>query len=239
MNKITTLYRLNRYIAMCGVCSRRKADSLIKNGDIKINGKTVQELGYKVRTNDSVTFNGKHIKIEKKRYILLNKPKDYITTMKDEKGRKTVVTLIKNSYRERLVPVGRLDRNTTGLLLFTNDGDLARTMSHPKFGVKKTYNIEIEKDLSLEHFEKIKSGVVLDDGVALIDEINYLDKKNKISIQLHIGRNRIIRRIFEHFNYKVLKLDRTQFSIFTKKNLQIGKWRKITSHELNEIKSIT
>ena len=224
---------------MCGVCSRRKADLLIKNGDIKINGKVVQELGYKVNTNDFVTFNGKQIKIEKKRYILLNKPRDYITTMSDERGRKTVVTLIKNSYKERLVPVGRLDRNTTGLLLFTNDGDLTRTMSHPRFMVKKTYNIEIEKDLSPEHFEIIKSGVVLDDGVASIDEIKYLDKKNKISIQLHIGRNRIIRRIFEHFNYKVLKLDRTQFSIFTKKNLQIGKWRKVTSHELNQIKSLT
>ena len=126
--------------------------------------------------------------------------------MSDERGKKTVVTLIKNSYKERLVPVGRLDRNTTGLLLFTNDGDLARTMSHPRFMVKKTYNIEIEKDLSPEHFEIIKSGVVLDDGVVFIDEIKYLDKKNKISIQLHIGRNRIIRRIFEHFNYKVLKL---------------------------------
>tara|TARA_B100000963_G_C22613541_1_gene666106 strand:- start:1652 stop:2371 length:720 start_codon:yes stop_codon:yes gene_type:complete len=239
MNKITTLYRINRYIAMCGVCSRRKADSLIKNGDIKINGKVVQELGYKINRNDHVTFNGKLIKIEKKRYILLNKPKDFITTMSDERGRKTVITLIKNSCKERLVPVGRLDRNTTGLLLFTNDGDLAKKMSHPRFGVKKTYNVEIDKDLSLEHFEKIKSGVMLDDGVALIDKITYLEKKNKITIQLHIGRNRIIRRIFEHFNYKVLKLDRIQFSIFTKKNLQIGKWRKITSDELKEIKSIS
>ena len=159
--------------------------------------------------------------------------------MSDERGRKTVITLIKNSCKERLVPVGRLDRNTTGLLLFTNDGDLAKKMSHPRFGVKKTYNVEIDKDLSLEHFEKIKSGVMLDDGVALIDKITYLEKKNKITIQLHIGRNRIIRRIFEHFNYKVLKLDRIQFSIFTKKNLQIGKWRKITSDELKEIKSIS
>ena len=239
MKKENPSIRVNRFIAMCGICSRRKADLLIENGRVKINGNTISALGTKVSDKDVVEVDGKKISIEKKRYILLNKPKGYITTMSDERGRKTVLSLIQDSYKERLVPVGRLDRNTTGLLLFTNDGLLAKKLMHPKYQIKKIYNVELNRDLCKQDFDAIMNNLTLSDGVVIVDSLEYCGSNNKLRIEIHIGRNRIIRRIFEHLGYNVEKLDRVEYACLSKKNLLLGKWRVLTNFELKELSRIS
>lgn len=227
------LIRINRFIAMCGVCSRRKADNLINDGKISVNNTIVHEVGVKVSIEDVVCFNGKQIFPEKKRYILLNKPSGYITTTNDEKGRKTVMLLIQDSFKERLVPVGRLDKETTGLLLFTNDGILAKKMMHPKYLVKKVYDVCLNRNVLDKDIESIRQGIVLEDGLVHVDKIEYINNSSKnVRIKIHVGKNRIVRRIFEFFNYRVLKLDRIAYASLTKKKLSTGKWRVLTKSEL-------
>lgn len=230
--------RLNKYLAHCGIAARRKADELIANGSVKVNGKIVREMGYKVMPGDEVRFKGKLITPEEKVYILINKPKDFITTAEDEKGRKTILQLIEGATEERVYPVGRLDRNTTGVLLLTNDGELAQRLSHPSFGVKKVYAVELDKPLSSQHIKMIAEGVELEDGVAMVDDIAYADAKNKkvIGIMLHVGKNRIVRRIFEHLGYEVVRLDRTLYAGLDKKNLERGKWRFLSEKEITNLK---
>ena len=230
--------RLNRFIAMCGICSRRKADLLIESGQISINKKIITSLGEKVNSTDNVFLNGKEINMEHRQYLLLNKPKDYITTVKDNKGRKTVMMLIKNACDERLFPVGRLDKNTTGLLLFTNDGELAKKLSHPSHEIKKTYHVTLNKNMPENILIKIQKGLNLDDGFVKVDSISYIENNHKkIKLAIHSGKNRIIRRIFEFLNYTVIKLDRVEYSFLTKNKLQIGNWRFLTEIELKLLKS--
>jgi 23S rRNA pseudouridine2605 synthase len=229
--------RLNRFIAMCGVCSRRKADLLIESGQISINKKIITSLGEKVNNTDNVYLNGKKINIENRQYLLLNKPKDHITTVKDNKGRKTVMMLIENACDERLFPVGRLDKNTTGLLLFTNDGELAKKLSHPRYEIKKIYHVTLNKNMPKNILIKIQKGLNLDDGFVKVDSISYIENNHKkIELAIHSGKNRIIRRIFEFLNYTVMKLDRVEYSFLTKNKLQIGNWRFLTQKELKELK---
>ena len=232
--------RINRFIAMCGVCSRRKAEDLIKDGQISINNKIIDQLGIKVSSEDVVCFNGKQISPEKKRYILLNKPSGYITTMNDEKGRETVMMLIQDACRERLVPVGRLDRETTGLLLFTNDGQLAKKLSHPKYNITKTYNVTLDRNIKPNVIHKIQGGVNLNDGFVKVDTINYIgNSQRELKIKIHSGKNRIIRRIFEFLNYSVIKLDRVGFSFLTKKKMRLHDWRFLTKREVELLKKTT
>ena len=232
-----SLIRLNKYIANAGVCSRREADTLIRNGEITVNGKVVNELGYKVRSDDKVKYKGKLLKPEKLVYILLNKPKDFITTTHDPKNRKTVMHLVAKATGERIYPVGRLDRNTTGLLLLTNDGDLAKKLAHPSHMVKKLYEVEIDKPISEEDFHKIVEGITLEDGPVQVDQIAIVnDKRTNLGLEIHIGKNRIVRRIFEHLGYKVEKLDRVMYAGLTKKDLPRGKWRYLTSREIIQLK---
>jgi 23S rRNA pseudouridine2605 synthase len=230
--------RLNKYIANSGVCSRREADQLILEGTVKINGVVVTELGYKVKPGDSVKYNNKVLNPEKSVYVLLNKPKDFITTMDDENERKTVMQLIANSTKERIYPVGRLDRNTTGLLLFTNDGELAQKLTHPSNKVKKIYEVELDKPITAEDFDKIADGKIhLFDGPVKVDEIAIISPSKKvIGIEIHEGRNRIVRRIFESLGYEVQKLDRVMYAGLTKKNITRGSWRYLTATEVNKIK---
>lgn len=230
--------RLNKYIANSGICSRREADQLITEGTIKVNGVVVTELGYKVKPEDSVKYNNKVLKPEKFAYVLLNKPKDFITTMDDENERKTVMQLVANATNERIYPVGRLDRNTTGLLLFTNDGELAQKLTHPSNKVKKIYEVELDKPLTAEDFDKIADGKIhLFDGPVKVDEIAIISPSKKmIGIEIHEGRNRIVRRIFESLGYDVLKLDRVMYAGLTKKNVSRGSWRYLTATEVNKIK---
>lgn len=234
MNTKNKLIRLNKYIANSGVCSRRDADLYISTGIVKVNNEIVTTLGKKVNITDIVTFDGKTIIPEKKSYILLNKPKGFITTTRDEKNRKTVMNLIKNATTSRVVPVGRLDRNTTGLLLFSNDGTLAKKLTHPRHNIKKLYEVILNKKVSFEDFEKIKKGIELDDGFIKVDKLNYvLNKpKNYIGIEIHSGKNRIVRRIFEYLGYEVFSLDRVVFANLTKKNLPRGTWRELTKQEI-------
>jgi 23S rRNA pseudouridine2605 synthase len=205
--------RINKFLAQGGTCSRREAEKFITAGAVVINGKVVTDLSYRVSPSDLVKFNGQTIRGEKKKYVLLNKPKDFITTTSDDLGRKTVMQLVENACSERIYPVGRLDRNTTGLLLFTNDGDLAKKLAHPKHGVRKIYHVTLDKKLAKHHFNAIVSGLTLDDGPANIDELSYIDgsSHNQVGIELHIGRNRIVRRIFESLGYEVMHLDRVVF----------------------------
>ena len=232
-----TTIRLNRYIANSGVCSRREADRLIADGQIKVNKEIVTEMGYQVQPKDKVYLNGKLLSREELNYILLNKPKDYITTMDDPHGRKTVMDLVKNAGKERIYPVGRLDRNTTGLLLFTNDGELAKKLSHPSYQIKKIYQVDLNKPITTEDFERIKEGVELEDGKAIVDEVAILSKDKQIlGLEIHIGRNRIVRRIFEHLGYDVVRLDRVMFGSLTKKDLPRGKWRKLDEKEVLMLK---
>ena len=232
--------RLNKYISNAGICSRREADELISTGVISVNGNIITTLGYKVKPGDVVRYNDARLKSEKPVYLLLNKPKDYITTVDDPQNRQTVMSLIKNACKERVYPVGRLDRNTTGLLLFTNDGDLADKLTHPSFEVQKVYEVHLDKNLKNEHFEEIGKGVALEDGVIRPDEISYSpDSKSIIGIELHSGRNRIVRRIFEHFGYRINKLDRVLYAGLTKKDLPRGKFRFLTDIELANLKMIT
>lgn len=226
--------RLNRFIAHSGICSRRDADKYITAGLVSVNGKIVTELGVKVKMSDEIRFDGKKLNAEKKVYLLLNKPKDYVTTTEDPYAKQTVMELIKNACDERIYPVGRLDKSTTGVLLFTNDGDLSDRLTHPSNNVKKIYQVSLDKPLTKNHLLQIADGVELEDGMIAADAISYIDSlsKNEIGIEIHSGRNRIVRRIFEHLGYRVRKLDRVFFAGLTKKNIPRGKWRFLSQKEV-------
>lgn len=230
--------RLNRYLANAGVCSRREADEYIAVGLVKINGKVVTELGTKVFPGDVVKYNDEMIRQESKVYILLNKPKDYITTTDDEKGRRTILELIRGACKERVLPVGRLDRNTTGIILLTNDGELAAKITHPRFNKKKIYHVFLDKKVKLEDIKALEHGVELEDGFIKADAISYVDPadKSQVGVEVHSGKNRIVRRMFEHFEYKIIKLDRVYFAGLTKKGLPRGRWRFLTSDEVSRLK---
>lgn len=232
--------RLNKFIANCGVCSRREADELISSGRIKVNGKTVDTLGSKVQRSDKVSLDGQSLNISEKSYIILNKPKDHITTTNDPKGRKTVMDLIQDTGSDRLYPVGRLDRNTTGVLLFTNDGLLAQRLIHPKRRIKKIYAATLDKPLKNSDLGKIAEGLELEDGWMKVDQIAYVDPadQTKIGIEIHSGKNRIVRRLFEALDYDVVSLDRVIFAGLDKLKLGKGKWRKLTDKELKRLKSV-
>ena len=232
--------RLNRFLSNSGVCSRREADTFIQSGCVTVNGKIMDELGSKVSLNDDVRFNGKQLTPERKVYLLLNKPKGFVSTTDDPQERKTVMDLIENACPERVYPVGRLDKDTTGLLLFTNDGDLAKKLTHPGHSRKKIYQVSLDKPLTKNDLLEIARGVTLDDGFIAADSINYLDEtdKREIGIEIHSGQNRVVRRIFAHFGYEVQKLDRVYFAGLTKKNLPRGKWRLLTQIEINQLKMI-
>jgi len=231
------LIRLNKFISNAGVCSRREADKLIEAGEISVNGKVITELGYKVLKGDTVKHNDKVLKREKMVYVLLNKPKDFITTTNDPEDRRTVMQLVANACEERIYPVGRLDRNTTGLILLTNDGDLAKKLSHPSHKVKKLYQVDVDKPVTDEDFLKIQAGVTLDDGVAKVDELAFVTPENtSLGLEIHIGRNRIVRRIFESLGYEVIKLDRVMYAGLTKLDLPRGTWRYLTEKEVVKLK---
>jgi len=232
--------RLNKYISNSGVCSRREADTYIEHGSVEVNGKLVTEMGYKVQTDDIVRFDGTSITPEQKKYVLLNKPKNYITTMDDERGRKTVMELVANATKERIYPVGRLDRNTTGLLLFTNDGEMAKKLTHPKHNVRKLYHATLDNKLALKDLEKLRGEVIIEGKKVFIDAVSYVDgePKTEIGIEIHSGRNRIVRKIFEHVGYKVTKLDRVIFAELTKKNLPRGRWRELTNLEVSKLQML-
>lgn len=233
--------RLNRFIANAGVCSRRKADELIAAGEILLNGQVVTELGTKVKPQeDEVKYKGEVLKLEPIVYLLLNKPKDFITTTDDPQERKTVMDLVKKASRERIYPVGRLDRNTTGLLILTNDGLLADRLAHPRNNISKIYQVELNKPFSQGDFNKMKFGLELEDGFVKPDDISYIagSDKNIVGIQIHSGKNRIVRRMFEHLGYEIEKLDRTVYGTLTKKNLPRGKWRHLTEEELRKLKEL-
>ncbi len=231
--------RLNRYVANAGICSRREADVLIATGVVTVNGKIVTEMGYKVNPTDVVTYGGVPIKNEVKKYLLLNKPKDYITTMDDPEERKTVMELIRKACKERLYPVGRLDRNTTGVLLFTNDGDLTAKLTHPKFNVRKVYHVVLDKRITSEDFRTLSEGIELADGPIKPDAIEYVGEgKSELGVEIHSGRNRIVRRLFEHLGYEVMKLDRVVFAGLTKKDLPRGKHRFLTPKEIDFLKML-
>lgn len=235
------LIRLNRYISNAGICSRRKADELIAAGVVSVNGTVVSELGFRVDpAKDVIRYNGETLKREKMVYVLLNKPKDYITTTDDPQERRTVMQLVEKASRERIYPVGRLDRNTTGLLLMTNDGDLAEKLSHPKNNVTKIYHAELNKSLSQGDLNKISFGLELEDGFIKPDEITYVQgaSKREIGIQIHSGKNRIVRRIFEHLGYEVIKLDRVIYANLTKKDLPRGRWRHLDEKEIIQLKHL-
>ncbi len=237
-SKIQEGVRLNKYIANAGICSRREADTFITTGLVSVNGKIVTELGIKVMPGDEVKFNDEKINPEKKVYILLNKPKDYVTTLDDPEGRRTVMDLIKNACKERVYPVGRLDRNTTGLLLLTNDGELTKKLTHPSYNKKKIYHVEVDQAITREHLKEIANGVELEDGIIIVDAINYVDNlKTEVGIELHSGRNRIVRRIMEHFGYNVKRLDRVYFAGLTKLNLPRGRWRFLSDQEIIRLKT--
>jgi 23S rRNA pseudouridine2605 synthase len=232
--------RLNKFISNSGICSRREADTYIEHGSVRSDGNLVTEMGYKVQPNDDVRFDGTSISPEKKKYVLLNKPKNYITTMDDDRGRKTVMELVSNAANERIYPVGRLDRMTTGLLLFTNDGELAKKLTHPKHDVKKLYHASLDRKLDLKDLQKLRGEVVIEGKKVFIDAISYVEgqTKTEVGIEIHSGRNRIVRKIFEHVGYKVVKLDRVLFAGLTKKNLPRGRWRELTKQELANLQMI-
>jgi len=230
--------RLNKYLANAGVCSRREADNYIESGIVSINGKVVVELGTKVKYGDVVKFNDQTLVPEKKTYILLNKPKDYVTTLDDPHAKKTVIDLIKNGCKERVYPVGRLDKATTGLLLLTNDGELAEFLAHPRNNKKKIYQATLDKPAHEDDLAKLYQGITLEDGKVKADEISFVDPadKREVGIEIHSGRNRIVRRMFEHIGYDVRKLDRVYFAGLTKKNLPRGKWRFLSEKEVVMLK---
>ena len=230
--------RLNKFLANAGVCSRREADEFIQAGVVTVNGEVVTELGTKVMRTDVVKFHDDPVLLEKKVYVLLNKPKDYVTTSDDPQQRKTVMDLVKNACPERIYPVGRLDRNTTGVLLLTNDGDMASKLTHPKFLKKKIYHVYLDRNVTAHDLQQIAEGITLDDGEIKADAIEYADPvdKKQVGIEIHSGKNRIVRRIFESFGYKVLKLDRVQFAGLTKKNLRRGDWRYLTEEEVDRLR---
>jgi 23S rRNA pseudouridine2605 synthase len=230
--------RLNRFIANSGMCSRREADTYIATGCVTVNGEIVSEMGHKVITGDSVSFNGKLLSIEKKVYLLLNKPKGFVTTVEDPHADKTVMDLVQHACFERIYPVGRLDKNTTGLLLFTNDGDLTKRLTHPKYNRKKIYHVHLDQKVTKSHLDEIVNGITLEDGFVAADSVSYADEEDKkqVGIEIHSGKNKIVRRIFEHLGYKVVRLDRVYFCGLTKKNLPRGKWRFLTQDEVNMLK---
>lgn len=230
--------RLNKFLANAGVCSRRDADKYIQAGVVTVNGEIVTELGTKVKRSDEVRFHNEPVSPEKKVYVLLNKPKDYVTTSDDPQKRKTVMELVRNACKERIYPVGRLDRNTTGVLLLTNDGELASKLTHPKFMKKKVYHVYLDRNVTAADMRQIADGITLDDGEIHADAIEYasaVDKK-QVGIEIHSGKNRIVRRIFEALGYHVIKLDRVYFAGLTKKNLRRGQWRYLTQEEVNVLK---
>ena len=235
------LIRLNRYISNAGICSRRKADELISAGVVSVNGEVVSELGYKIDpTKDAIRYNGELLKREKMVYVLLNKPKDYITTTDDPQERRTVMQLVEKASKERIYPIGRLDRNTTGLLLMTNDGDLADKLSHPKNNIVKLYHVELNKSLTQGDLNKISFGLELEDGLIKPDSVSYVQgaTKREVGIQIHSGKNRIVRRIFEHLGYEVVKLDRAVYANLTKKDLPRGRWRYLDEKEVIQLKHL-
>lgn len=232
--------RLNKYIANSGICSRREADKLIEQGLVEVNGAVVTEMGYQVQKSDRVYFDGQPITPEKSVYVLLNKPKGYISTTKDEKARKTVMDLVANASPYRLFPVGRLDRSTTGVILLTNDGHMTKKLTHPSFNIKKIYHIVLDRKLSSEDLQTIAKGVRLEEGVAEVDHISFIEGKprNEVGIEIHIGWNRVVRRIFQKMGYEVESLDRVMFAGLTKKNIKRGHWRILTELEVNNLKML-
>ncbi len=230
--------RLNKYIANAGICSRRQADQYILAGLVSINGKIIDKLGTKVLPGDKVSFNKKIIRDEKKVYILMNKPKDCVTTVDDPAAKFTVMDILGRKFAERVYPVGRLDRNTTGVLLLTNDGELTQKLTHPSYNKKKVYHVFLDKKFTHEAMVKLTKGLVLDDGYIRPDQVNYADNadKSQVGIELHSGKNRIVRRIFEALGYKIVKLDRVYFAGLTKKGLNRGQWRFLTEKEINMLK---
>ena len=227
--------RLNKLISDAGICSRREADKYIASGVVTVNGEVVTELGTKVLRTDTVLFHDQAIKMEKKVYVLLNKPKGYVTTSDDPQNRRTVMDLVTDACRERIYPVGRLDRNTTGVLLLTNDGEIASKLTHPKFLKKKIYHVTLDKAVTAADLRQIAEGINLEDGEVKADTIEYAspDSKKEVGIEIHSGKNRIVRRIFEHLGYNVVKLDRVYFAGLTKKNVKRGDWRYLTEAEVN------
>lgn len=232
--------RLNKFIANSGICSRREADVLITQGLVQVNGKVVTEMGYQVQRTDRVVFDGQSITPEKPIYVLLNKPKGYISTTKDDKARKTVLDLVANASPYRMFPVGRLDRSTTGVILITNDGHLTKKLTHPSFDVRKIYHVTLDRKLSGEDMQAIIDGIRLEEGVAVIDSISFIEgkPKNEVGIEIHIGWNRVIRRIFQRLGYEVESLDRVMFAGLTKKNVKRGHWRILTDLEVNNLKML-
>lgn len=232
--------RLNKYIANSGICSRREADDLITQGLVEVNGKVVNEMGYQVEKTDKVVFDGQNITPEKPVYILLNKPKGYISTTKDDKARKTVMDLVANASPYRVFPVGRLDRSTTGVILLTNDGHMTKKLTHPSFDSKKIYHVTLDKKLTNEDMKLIAEGIRLDEGIAMVDQISFIEgkPKNEIGIEIRIGWNRVIRRIFQRLGYEVEALDRVMFAGMTKKNIKRGHWRILTDLEVNTLKML-
>lgn len=231
--------RLNKFLANAGICSRREADEFITAGVVTVNGTPITELGYKIiPATDKVMFHDQPVKVERKVYILLNKPKDCVTTVEDTHERRTVLDLVKNACSERVYPVGRLDRNTTGVLLITNDGDLTSKLTHPKYDKKKIYQVVLDKELSEADYDKIKAGIVLEDGEIKVDELEFVkdDDRKTVGVEIHSGRNRIVRRIFDSLGYRVMRLDRVYFAGLTKKNLPRGKWRYLSEMEVNMLK---
>lgn len=231
--------RLNKYLAHCGIASRRGADTYIMQGHVTVNGQVVQEMGYKVQEKDVVAFKGKVIKtVDKLVYYLLNKPRNVLTTSSDERGRRTVIDALAGKVTERVYPVGRLDRNTSGLILLTNDGELTKKLSHPSHKVPKVYHVTLDKNLTLRDLETIRGGITLDDGEIKPDSLHFIEgeARREVQIELHSGKNRIVRRIFEHFGYEVVKLDRTYYAGLTKKNLPRGRFRPLTKEEIRMLK---
>ena len=237
-NKVTGEIRLNRFVAQSGLCSRREADDFITAGLVSVNGVIVTELGTKVWPTDVVKFNDERLHGEKNVYLVLNKPKGYVTTLEDDHAEKTVMELVQNACKERIYPVGRLDKNSLGLLLFTNDGDITRQLTHPSLRKKKIYEVALDKPLTRADFEQLAEGITLEDGDIFFDEISYIkDDKKAVGVEIHSGRNRIVRRMFEHLGYKVTKLDRVYYAGLTKKNLKRGAWRFLTSDEVARLKA--
>ncbi len=235
---VDILIRLNKYIANAGICSRREADTYIAKGHVKVNDKIVTEVGTKVSRKDKVKFKNKKVYFEKSVYIVLNKPKGVLTTVSDDRGRKTVIDIIKSKVPERIYPVGRLDKDSTGVLLLTNDGDLTKKLTHPKYNKKKIYHAFLDKELSKEKAEEVVAGAELEDGFMKFDTLAFPDPKNKkdVGIEIHSGRNRIIRRMFSHFGFEVVKLDRVYFAGLTKKDITRGRWRHLTEREVSNLK---
>lgn len=230
--------RINKFIANAGICSRREADKLIEEGLISVNGKVITEFGILVEQNDEVTYKGKRLTSELLVYVLLNKPKNVVTTLKDPHAKLTVMDIVHDACDERIYPVGRLDKLTTGVLLLTNDGDLSKKLTHPKYNVKKIYHVFLDKPVQKNHLAEIEKGITLEDGLIKADAISYVeDRKTEIGIEIHSGRNRIVRRIFEHLGYKVEKLDRVYFAGLTKKSLPRGRWRYLSEKEVKLLKA--